>query len=137
MSSIKTQGPLNRSRRHNELSGFLSELEAIHFFESRGFIEHFSVEEEALVDLRKPNGSTYSPEECTVREVARFEGISDVDDMVVVYAIETDSGSKGLLIDAFGPNSSPKVGAFLERVEMQHHEVMREDLPAQVEQKTL
>lgn len=51
--------------------------------------------------------------------VERFEGGSDPDDASIVYAIETRSGTKGLLVDAFGPYANPEVGRLLETVEIQ------------------
>lgn len=35
----------------------------------------------------------------------RFEGMSDPDDNVVLYVIETKAGDKGLLVDAYGAYS--------------------------------
>jgi hypothetical protein len=35
-----------------------------------------------------------------------------------VYAIEAGSGTKGLLVDAFGPYANPEVGRLLETVEI-------------------
>jgi hypothetical protein len=53
-----------------------------------------------------------------IREFLRFEGVSDPDDMAIVYAIESTDGTRGALVDAFGAYSSPTVGAFLHHVPM-------------------
>lgn len=42
------------------------------------------------------------PEEFEVHEVYRFEGASNPDDNSVLYAIESNQGLKGVLIDAYG-----------------------------------
>jgi hypothetical protein len=44
--------------------------------------------------------------------------VSDPDDASIVYAIENGSGTKGLLVDAFGPYANPEVGRLLESVEI-------------------
>jgi len=43
-------------------------------------------------------------------------GVSDPDDMSILCAIETRSGVRGTLVDAFGVYSDPLVGAFLHDV---------------------
>ena len=61
-------------------------------------------------------GKTYRADELTIREFHRFEGISDPDDMSIVYAIESRDGTRGTLVDAFGVYSNPAVSAVLEGV---------------------
>ena len=80
----------------------------------RGSVERFDVRD---VQLRAV-GSGRDAEDITIREYQRFEGASDPDDASVVYAIETGSGTKGLLVDAFGPYANPEVGRLLETVEI-------------------
>jgi hypothetical protein len=82
----------------------------------RGFVERFDVRDGQLRALG--SGRTFDAEDITIREYQRFEGVSDPDDASVVYAIETGSGTKGLLVDAFGPYANPEVGRLLETVEI-------------------
>jgi hypothetical protein len=82
----------------------------------RGFVERFDVRDGQLRALG--SGRTFDAEDITIREYQRFEGVSDPDDASVVYAIEAGSGTKGLLVDAFGPYANPEVGRFLETVEI-------------------
>jgi hypothetical protein len=42
------------------------------------------------------------PEEFEIDEVYRFEGASNPDDNSVVYAVSSDKGVKGVLVDAYG-----------------------------------
>lgn len=42
------------------------------------------------------------PEEFHVDAVYRFEGMTNPDDSSVLYAISSDRGVKGLLVDAYG-----------------------------------
>jgi hypothetical protein len=48
----------------------------------------------------------------------QFEGVSDPADASIVCAIETRSGTKGLLVDAASPYANPEVGRLLETVEI-------------------
>ena len=82
----------------------------------RGFVERFDVRDGQLRALG--SGRTFDAEDITIREYHRFEGVSDPDDASIVYAIETGSGTKGLLVDAFGPYANPEVGRLLETVEI-------------------
>jgi hypothetical protein len=80
-----------------------------------GFTEHFAVCDGRLVSLA--SGTQFAADEVVIRSVERFEGISDPDDMSVVYALETSDGTFGTLTDAFGVYSDPEVGEFISKVE--------------------
>jgi len=88
--------------------------DAIDQFARRGFSESLSVVGNRLrvVETQK----TFRPEEVVIREYRRFEGVSDPDDMSIVYAIEADGGTRGTLVDAYGVYSDPDVSAFLSTV---------------------
>jgi hypothetical protein len=66
--------------------------------------------------LRARTGPTFAPRDLVIREVHRFEGVSDPDDMEVVYAIESTSGVRGTLVDAFGVYADPATGLALETI---------------------
>lgn len=78
---------------------------------SRGYTEHFMLTVGRLRGVC--SGKAFGPDQVEVREHYRFEGISDPDDMSILYAIETRSGVRGTLADAFGVYSDPGVGAFM------------------------
>ena len=80
----------------------------------RGFAEHLEIIGDELRALE--SGKTFKPEDLVIREYHRFEGVSDPDDMSIVYAIESQSGTRGTLVDAFGVYSNPAVSAFLKDV---------------------
>ena len=77
----------------------------------RGFSDGFRVVDDSLQVLR--TGTILRARDLVIREVYRFEGISDPDDMAVVYAIESTSGIQGTLIDAFGVYADPAKAAVL------------------------
>jgi hypothetical protein len=90
------------------LAGTLADLA------DRGFTAAFAVAGDGL----RAAGTvrTFRAEDLTIREFHRFEGISDPDDMSIVYAIESRDGTRGTLVDAFGVYSNPAVTRVLERV---------------------
>ena len=60
----------------------------------------------------------YRAEELSIRESYRFEGASDPDDMSVVYAIEAADGTRGVLVDAFGPYADAAVARVLRDIQV-------------------
>ena len=91
--------------------------EALHDLVVRGFTENFEFIEGMLRDV--DTGLSYTADELTIVEHHRFEGMSDPDDMSIVYAIVSSDGRRGLLVDAFGPYSNYDLGYFLEKVKIQ------------------
>jgi hypothetical protein len=90
------------------------ETAALEAFRARGFTGSFVV---AAGALRLLGGTrTFGPDEVTIRDYRRFEGISDPDDMSIVYAIEAADGTRGTLVDAFGVYASPAIAAVIGRV---------------------
>jgi hypothetical protein len=80
----------------------------------RGFTEHFEVASGRIRGAE--GGRTFRPDELTIREFYRFEGVSDPDDMSIVYAIEGRDGTRGTLVDAFGVYADPAVSSALRTV---------------------
>jgi hypothetical protein len=91
--------------------------EAIAHFEGEGFTEHFGVRGNQPLGFE--SGTRFGAHEVVIRGFDRFERISDPDDMAIVYTIETRSGLRGTLTDAFGIYSNPQVGAFVRNVALE------------------
>jgi hypothetical protein len=79
-----------------------------------GYTAHFGVVGNRLRAFE--SGETFGAHEVMIRAYERFEGVSNPDDMAVVYAIESLNGMRGSLVDAFGVYADPGVGAFLRDV---------------------
>jgi len=75
-------------------------VEALKDLKKRGFENDFNLKPFCLecASLRLQ----LRPEDFEVKEVYRFEGMSNPDDNSVVYAIESGDGVKGVLVDAYG-----------------------------------
>jgi hypothetical protein len=94
--------------------GYLTLTAALDDLTRRGFTEHFEVIGDRVRGAE--GGRTFRPEELTIREFYRFEGVSDPDDMSIVYAIEGRDGTRGTLVDAFGVYSDPAVSTAIENI---------------------
>ena len=79
-----------------------------------GYTDSFKVERQGLYSCAKDR--YYTPEEVRVINFYRFEGISNPDDMSILYAIETCDGRKGTLVDAYGLYSDDETGEFLNKI---------------------
>jgi prophage maintenance system killer protein len=75
-------------------------LDTLIFIRQQGFSKEFIAVEEGLKEINEQK--LYKPEELTILKVFRFEGSSDVDDMAVLYAIQTNDGLRGWISDAYG-----------------------------------
>ena len=95
-------------------TGYMTLASAVDDLARSGFGEHFQIKAGKLLAL--DSGKTFNAPELVIRAYHRFEGVSDPDDMAIVYAIESQSGVRGTLVDAFGVYADPAVGVFLEGV---------------------
>lgn len=75
-------------------------IDALQGLKKRGYTHDFNLH---------PDGSKcvsgdihLHPEDFEIKEIYRFEGMSNPDDNSVVYAIESKEGIKGVLVDAYG-----------------------------------
>lgn len=53
------------------------------------------------IEIKSAN-ETYHVNQFNVDKVLRFEGASNPDDNAILYAITTDNGKKGVLVDGYG-----------------------------------
>jgi hypothetical protein len=74
--------------------------EAIGDLKSRGYDNDFNLHPEWIEC--PPMRATFKANEFHVDEVYRFEGATDPDDSTVLFAIQSTSGVKGILVDAYG-----------------------------------
>jgi hypothetical protein len=91
------------------LTEVLDELRA------QGFAEDFRVVDGGRVRAIEA-GSTFAPSQVSIAGYYRFEGVSDPGDMAILYAIETQTGVRGTIADAFGVYADPEVGRFVQAV---------------------
>ena len=80
----------------------------------KGFTANFEFLDHVFTDVESKR--TFTADQLAIVDHRRFEGMSDPDDMSVLYAIESNDGTKGVIVDAFGTYADPELGEFLERV---------------------
>lgn len=110
-----------RDENYNEANDrltFMTDLEKVQAnLEKYGYNEQFRVEKGKLVGIESKK--SYKPNDVKAVNFYRFEGISDPDDMSILYAIETSDGCKGTLTDAYGRYSDEDTGDFMKKVEIE------------------
>jgi hypothetical protein len=92
----------------------MSERDAIERLRDLGFLTDFTAVDGGLKLAQ--TGEVVAPEDAHIVHVHRFEGASDVSDEAIVYGIETKGGSRGVLVDAYGPYGSPELAAIIDRM---------------------
>ena len=84
--------------------------------EADGYTDQYKVEKDRLHDLTIDK--KYKAKDVKAVNFFRFEGISNPDDMSILYAIETSDGHKGTLVDAYGLYADEDTGKFFQGVEI-------------------
>lgn len=88
-----------------------------------GYTEDFRITDLGLESSHKQQA--YKPDEIQVVNFYRFEGESDPDDNAILYIIETNDGTKGTLVDAYGVYNDSKVTKFMKDVEAIHKKIVK------------
>ncbi|MEP7147222.1 MAG: hypothetical protein ABI792_09470 [bacterium] len=83
---------------------------------SKGYVNDFELIKGRL--MSRQTGEIFKPEDLVIERVYRFEGNSNPDDMAVLYGITAQSGTKGIVIDAYGTYDNEELGNFLRYVEV-------------------
>jgi hypothetical protein len=91
-------------------------LEAVNSLQKRGYIYNFHYQDSSLQcgEINKK----LAAEDLLIAEYYRFEGMSDPEDNSVIYAIESNQGHKGIVIDAYGAYSDENITEFLKNVKI-------------------
>lgn len=95
-------------------------LEKIH---AKGYTDQFSTNGQTLLCLQ--NNHQYGPQDITIVNFYRFEGISDPDDMSIIYVIQTKDGHRGTMVDAYGVYADEAVCKFISDVHEFHKQTDR------------
>lgn len=79
---------------------YTSLSEATNDLKARGYTHDFNLKSDCIecpgLQLQ------LNPEKFTIDEFHRFEGMSSADDNSIAFAITSDEGVKGVLVDAYG-----------------------------------
>ncbi|MBL7911559.1 MAG: hypothetical protein JNJ41_10935 [Bacteroidia bacterium] len=86
--------------------------EAINELRKKGYTTDFNLEENCIVC----HPEKFLPEEFELVDVYRYEGNTDPADEATVYAIESKSGLKGVLVTGYGTSTDTMSTAILEKL---------------------
>jgi hypothetical protein len=89
---------------------------AISGLKQRGYVLDFNLQENCLVC----HEDKFDVDDFEIVEVYRFEGNSDPADEAVVYAIESKTGLKGVLVNGYGPSGDSLSNEMARKLSMHH-----------------
>jgi len=82
----------------------------------KGYTADFLLTKEGL--LSKNTNEIFQPQDLVIERVYRFEGNSNPDDMAIMYGIISHSGTKGVVIDAYGTYENEELANSLKDVKL-------------------
>lgn len=88
--------------------------EAINKLREEGFVTDFNIEDNSIVCSTE----RFKVEELEIVDVYRYEGDTDPSDEAIVYAIESKSGVKGILVNGYGASSDSSTSAIIDQMKM-------------------
>jgi len=118
----------------NDKATFMNTLTAcVNKVVKDGYIDSFKVTTRGLYSCS--TDKYFTPDQVKVVNFYRFEGESDPADMSIMYVMETVSGEKGTLIDAYGPYADENVNKFIREIEEVNKKEVNTDSAEKEEQK--
>jgi hypothetical protein len=96
-------------------------VEVINRLREKHYIHDFEVSHHKLIC--KETGECFDAHEVLIDKTFRFEGDSNPDDMSVLFAVTSKSGTKGILLDAYGTYSNADVSEFIKKIPNQDEAV--------------
>ena len=93
-------------------------VQAVNGLKQRGYSIDFNLENNTITC--KQTRVTLLPSEFEITEVYRYEGDSDPADEDVVYAIESQQGHKGILVNGFGVSADAVSDEMIRKLRVQH-----------------
>jgi hypothetical protein len=93
--------------------------EALKDLKTRGYSEDFNLCDAGVENKSKK--CIHPANQLNVIKYYRFEGFSNPDDNMVLYVIESTSGEKGVLLDAYGAYSGNISKEMINKLKMADH----------------
>ena len=92
--------------------------DAVSGLRKRGYIMDVNLDENCIIC----HEDKFNPEDFEIVELYRFEGNSDPADEAVVYAIESNKGHKGVLVNGYGPSSESISSEMAKKLQIHTHQ---------------
>ena len=101
------------------LNRYTSVAHATQGLRRRGFKDEFKLlQDNKMQNLQ--NGKTYRPDQMSIVEYHRFEGMSNPSDMSIVFAVEAEDGRKGIVISSYGAYANMALVEFMDKVKIKN-----------------
>ena len=107
-------------------------LDALKAARDKGFTNRFVLEGGMLRSL--DTNESFVPANIRIEAFHRVEGSSDPDDNAILYLLETNTGARGTLTDAFGTYANSEISALIQKLEIDRSETI---MPGASEKKCL
>lgn len=91
-------------------------VEATNDLTRKGYKASFKFTDEGEMQCLK-NKKTYTPQEMKIIESHRFEGMTNPADMSIVFAVECEDGTKGMIVSGYGTYANAGFEKFMTDVE--------------------
>ncbi len=90
--------------------------QAVEELKKRGYTLDFNLKPNCI-ECRELD-KKYDPSTFHIDEFHRFEGMSNPDDMSIIFAITTEDGKKGSLVDAYGTYEDPMTSEMIQKMKI-------------------
>jgi hypothetical protein len=114
---MQQEGINNPGEGNNKMDQMTDMVSCMNKLLKDGYTDQFKIEKGKLKSM--DDKTSYKPADLKLVNFYRFEGSSNPDDMSILYAIETNDGRKGTLVDAYGAYSDEATSKFMKEVEIE------------------
>ncbi len=90
------------------------EKDYIKIYQEKGYVSNFYFKDDKLI--HSETKKEYLPKDIYLVAEHRYEGMSDPSDMSILYVIKTNSGEKGTVLMAYGPNADLESAEFFNKI---------------------
>jgi hypothetical protein len=91
--------------------------DAVNGLKQRGYTTDFNLDDNCLIC----HEDKFNIDDFEIVETYRFEGPSDPADEAIVYAIESKTGLKGVLVNGYGVSNNSMTSDMAKKLEFHHN----------------
>lgn len=91
-----------------------NELDFIKSYEKKGYKNSYRVQENKLIE--NETKSEFEPNAIKIVAKHRYEGMSNPEDMSILYVIETNKDTKGTILAPYGPADDTTILEFFNEI---------------------
>ena len=94
------------------------EMDYIKIYQDKGFVSNFYFQDNQFRNTETK--VAFKPEDIFVVAEHRYDGMSNPDDMSILYVIQTKNGDQATFLMGYGPNSDLDLAAFFKKIPETH-----------------